>query len=283
MQDRGIWRLSAALVVTALVALATGCAQDVGDIDRTAPNKVEKELFLNNDEWFYRQAVVKTDMQGSVIFEALEGNLKRIRWTVTENVLYAYSTVELVDGHTEGFVDEHDRRLGAVAAFPITGHFDVQRGYNPATGEPTNVISENTSDRDWYDRKYMRVDWSTNLIEGFWMLQNWLGSMSPAANRIPQDDNFIDPDRTRISEDYIDTVTEYNYHPDVMACYTFGLDAVYNGCEGGRLRVRNSFVKIDPTPTYEPLQYLDIAEITRDGDPLGPIIQTSLVYDPAIG
>jgi hypothetical protein len=283
MLDRGLWRRMTALALTASVAVVAGCAQDVGDIDRTSPEKVQKALFENDDEWYHRQVVVQTDMQGSVIFEALESNLKRIRWTITENVLYAHSTVELVGGLNEGFDDAQDRRLGAVAAFPIIAHFDVQRSYNPATGEPSNVIVENMSDRHWYERDYMRVDWSTNLIDGFWMMQNWLGSVSSARQRIPNENSFVDPDRTRITEDYIDTVTEYHYQPDVYACYTYGLDAVFNGCEGGRLRVRNAFLKIDPTPTYEPLQFTDQVEITRNGDPLGPVIYTTEVYDPSLG
>ncbi len=50
-----------------------------------------------------------------------------------------------------------------VAAYPIISHFDIQRDYNPPTGEEINVIDENTSDRPWYEREFMRVDWSKNL------------------------------------------------------------------------------------------------------------------------
>ena len=49
--------------------------------------------------------------------------------------------------------------------FKILSHFDVKREYNAGTGEQTNVISENTTDRPWYDRDYMRVDWSVNLVD----------------------------------------------------------------------------------------------------------------------
>ncbi len=37
--------------------------------------------------------------------------------------------------------------------FPIKAHFDIKRDYNAATGEQTNVIVENTTDRPWYDRE----------------------------------------------------------------------------------------------------------------------------------
>ncbi len=51
-----------------------------------------------------------------------------------------------------------------IAAFPITGHFDVQRVYNPLTGEQTNVVTENTTDREWWERQYMRVQWGVTQV-----------------------------------------------------------------------------------------------------------------------
>ena len=52
-----------------------------------------------------------------------------------------------------------------VFAYKITSHFDRQRDYNPATGEQTNVLLENTTDRPWYQREYMRVDWRSNVAQ----------------------------------------------------------------------------------------------------------------------
>ena len=46
------------------------------------------------------------------------------------------------------------------AMFRIQSHFDIRRAYNPPTGEELNVVEENTIDRPWYEREYMRVDWS---------------------------------------------------------------------------------------------------------------------------
>src|SRR5207302_759334 len=50
-----------------------------------------------------------------------------------------------------------------VAAFTIKKHFDIKRDYNPQTGEISNVLVENDSDRPWYEREYIHVDWSKNL------------------------------------------------------------------------------------------------------------------------
>ena len=44
-------------------------------------------------------------------------------------------------------------------------HFDIQRGYDTLSNRVTNVIDENTNDRAWYDRRYMRVNFAANLLE----------------------------------------------------------------------------------------------------------------------
>ncbi len=129
------WRWALGLVAVSTV-MGAGCAQDVGDIDRTDPNRLEKAVFANNDEWYFRQTVVDTDFQGSMgYFSGLESAMKRVRWVITEDVLYAMSTVEPAEGVTDGYYDDETRRVGVVAAFPIISHFDIQRGYNSSTGE----------------------------------------------------------------------------------------------------------------------------------------------------
>lgn len=274
------WRWALGMVAVSTV-VGAGCAQDVGDIDRTQPNKLDKALFANDDEWYFRQTVIDTDFQGSMgYFAGLESNMKRVRWVITEDVLYAMSTVEPADGVTQGYLDEETRRVGVVAAFPIQSHFDVQRSYNASTGEQQNVISENGSDRNWYERKYMRVDWSRNLADGMQMFGNELGALAATTYVLPQEDGYVDPNRTRISEDYIDAVTSYYYEPDIYACYyTFGFDSIYN-CEGGELRMRNSFLKVPKEKTYQPLEYLDTAYLRN---PDGSLLKTISLYDPAVG
>ncbi len=277
MQRSMKWWKPAGLALTAMLAFGAGCAQDVGDIDRTQPDKLEKTAFQTNDQWFYRQTVVSTDMQGSVIFAGLESDLKRIRWQVTEKTLYAYSAVDLADGLTDGILDQDTLRLGAVAAFPITSHFDVRRSYSSSTGEQSNVIEENGSDRPWYERKFMRVDWSNNIVDGRGMFQNYLGMTSVSSVRTPEYSGKVDPNRTRIGDGYIDSVTEFNYEPDVMACYSaYGLDTIFS-CDAGRVSVRSSFVKADPLGSkYQAFAYTDAVEIPgKDND----VLLTKLVYD----
>jgi len=271
---------------------AAGCAQDVGDIDRTQPNKVEKSIFQGDSEWYFEQTVVDTSVEGQSsrtvfggqdsrpIFAGLKNRrLKRIQWEIKENVLYAKATVEPVRGLTEQVDGEDHNQLGIVAAYPIEKHFDVQRRYNPKTGEPSNVIVENTTDREWDEREYMRVDWSTNLVTSFYSIGDGLGQLSPKdtakkKREIPQDKAYSNPSRTRITEDYVETTTEYVFDPDVMACRSnFGVDSTFR-CEGATAKVRSSFMKVPDEKTYKPMQYRGDEPLMKPNADHVPMLQS---------
>ncbi|MFP4596616.1 MAG: zinc-dependent metalloprotease [Persicimonas sp.] len=279
MRNIGGWPKAVCLFVSVITcaALASGCAQDVEDIDRTQADKIEKDLFENDDEWYFRQTVVDTGTEGSsMIFEAYEGPLHRIRWEIEHGTLYAYSTVPLADGIEDRNSSEEDRRLGAVAAFDITDHFDVIRQYNATTGEQSNVIVEDRNDRPWYERDYMRVNWSANTIEGLDLFR--FGMLSGVETTINQDREFVEPDRARITEDYIDVTTEYNFEPDIYACVlNVGSLDTMSSCAGSRVRVRNSFVRVPKEKTYEPFEMTDTKDIVEDD---GSAVYTTSIQDP---
>jgi hypothetical protein len=275
------WRAMTTAGLLAGMLFGSGCAQDVGDIDRTQTDKVSKELFLQDDEWYYRQTISDTDWQGSVIFEGYFSELKRVRWVVTEDTLFACSSVAPVQGdYVKERVGDKDC-YGIVAAFPILGHFDVQRSYNTSTGEESNVIVENSSDRRWFEREYMRVNWSRNLVDGMQMFGGQIGSFASEAYTIPMDNNYIDPDRTRIlpEEGYIEATGNYTFEPDLYACYgAFGYDGIWH-CEGGRARIKNSFSRISKEKTFEPAEYTDAVSLT---DSTGELVKTTQVYDSGL-
>ncbi|HEY0869068.1 MAG TPA: hypothetical protein VGD55_01615, partial [Acidothermaceae bacterium] len=87
----------------------------------------------------------------------------RIKWQVTESTLIARETYELVQDSDYNGARTTDTGQ-VVAMFAITSHFDIKRSYNPQTGEENNLITENVTDRPWYEREYFRVDWSQNLV-----------------------------------------------------------------------------------------------------------------------
>lgn len=72
-----------------------------------------------------------------------------------------------VDGGEMKEIQVYVYRGAPLATFPIESHFDVIYTYNPATGEKTNVKVENSSERMWYERDYMRVSWGNGDIKNF--------------------------------------------------------------------------------------------------------------------
>ncbi|MCU0675230.1 MAG: hypothetical protein MUE69_20860, partial [Myxococcota bacterium] len=169
-------------LVAALFAL--GCGDTLGIIDRTQANLVDKGIF--EGEWWTLQSVVEADGDGTLVGSgaslymfpggsaftdlALDSGqsaaIGRIRWVIDEDFLYAYRSYELIDGgNDDGRAPEF--RGQPLAAFAIENHVDIRREYNPVTGEVANVIEENTSDRRWYERQFMRVDWSINHAQSF--------------------------------------------------------------------------------------------------------------------
>ena len=139
----------------ALLATLTACAP--ATLDLVQPNAVSKATF--SGEWYTLPTVVDVPYGTGITFEGAQGDLERITWKVEESVLYGYrsypniSNAEATDGNAP------------IVAYAIQKHFDIRRSYDPRTGEETNVIEENM-ERPWYEREYMRVDWSTNLAVG---------------------------------------------------------------------------------------------------------------------
>jgi hypothetical protein len=163
--------------------LAVGCGQPEL-LDRTQPNYVKKSDLLDG-QWYIKQTIVdapKTPGSPAIIGSGGSlsgGKLEKIRWEIQENMLVGYRTYEVVPG-ADPRVDPVKSKIGDVRmrdgkpfkgnpvfAFDIVSHFDRQRQYNAATGEVTNVLVEDTVDRPWYQREYIRVNWSANRIANF--------------------------------------------------------------------------------------------------------------------
>ncbi|MCB9593705.1 MAG: hypothetical protein H6719_13310 [Sandaracinaceae bacterium] len=170
-------------LLTTLALLGTfsifvgGCGDEQAPINRVGVNVIEKSAL--NGTWYMHQTIIDMEYEGAPIgyvgSNAGDGTagflgvaIPRIRWVIDENFLYAYRDYELVANPDDPFAyrgDEDADYLGQpVAAFRIDSHFDIRRTYNSVTGEEQNVIVENTTDRHWYERQFMRVDWSQNLV-----------------------------------------------------------------------------------------------------------------------
>lgn len=278
-------------VAAALAASATaagglaGCAQDVGLIDRTQPGLLLKSVF--EGEWFLRRTVVDAPYDTGFTFIGEQDEVNRIRFEVQEHHLVAWRVLPLVEGTDDA---------APIAVFAIEEHVDVQRDYNPSTGEQLNVKVENTEDRPWYDRKYVRVDWSKNLVTNFSFVVEML-EQDPVAYFVEDDheDRVLvgrrsedgtwqdeqDPFALQEIEDaqYLDVVTRVFVTPEEVGWEDWYGDVYYEpacwyygnyDCAAATITVRNSFLRADAALSdYEPLDYPDNF-IARDeaGEPI---------------
>jgi hypothetical protein len=150
-----------------------GCAKERSPINRVQPFALEKSYFVGedlqdpaDDPEFYALATL-VDVGGYGASQGLftsswAQDTVRIKWHITETVLFGRLAYERIDGADGKGVGAATNDGQVVVAFAIEKHFDVVRAYNPTTGEPLNILEENSSDRPWYEREYMRVDWSRN-------------------------------------------------------------------------------------------------------------------------
>jgi hypothetical protein len=159
------------LVPVLLVAL--GCAQERAPINRVQPYALDKTFFLgadlqdpkDNPEFWTQVALVDVGYgsgHDGLFTSTYTQKLSRIRWDLTETHLIArlaYERIANSDGKGAGKAIQDGQ---VVASYRISSHFDIVKSYNPTTGEQMNIVEENAYDRPWYQRQYMRVDWSSN-------------------------------------------------------------------------------------------------------------------------
>src|SRR5262245_26930267 len=94
--DSGVLGLGAVALLGAL-ALGTGCAQSIGDIDRTQPDLVSKEHFRDS-EWFLRETVVDVPPTSPTSMVGDMGQLEEVVWDIQENWLVGYRAYEQIPG-----------------------------------------------------------------------------------------------------------------------------------------------------------------------------------------
>ncbi len=276
MQSMWMRRLGLAAVFGTVAYASIGCAQERDPRNFVQPNAIDKTFFLGADihdtkddpEFYMRQTI--TDVPYGAGVDGLfvgspESPLSRIKWEVQLNYLIARMTHERVENSDhKGSKRTNDGTI--VAVFRIESHFDIKRSYNPSTGEDLNIIEENASDRQWYDRQYIRVDWSQNLVSDAYQsdLLSQLGAFgsvtfSPLAYKV-EDPN--DPNRPVIEpgEGYLDVTTKVFAQPEIWhtqwgnypACFFSGQAPVTN-CNPSEATVRVSFKKVVDTD-YEPVE-----------------------------
>lgn len=253
------------LMLGGLVGTLASCAEQQPAINRVQAYALPKSLFQG--EWFFNQTVVDVPSTRTVTFEGETTFMAthRVRWDIQENYLYARVSYEKVQGGKTGESQDSGEYKGEiVGAWRIETHFDVRRSYNPTTGEEINVLEENAHDQRWFDRKYMRVDWSQNLATDYNFLVDWDTLAPIKRDPVPYYDwNSSDPRFRPIFDEvggYIDFTSAMAVAPSTIfipywnvsipVCYLFsGQDA---SCQTEVVKIRNSFLRRDYNRDYEP-------------------------------
>jgi hypothetical protein len=266
MSRKSSWVLGALAVG---LATMSGCAEERDPINQVQANALHKSFFVGadiasgaDDPEFYSAVTVVdvpfgADQAG--VFTGLVGGLKRVKWEITENVLNArmsYELIEGVDGHGASRIDSDGL---VIAAWPITSHFDIRHAYNPSTGEELNVVVENTTDRPWNEREYFRVDWSVNLVTSsrLWDPLGGAGYDSEPLQYYVNDPTHPDRPVFDVEDGYFDITNKMHLKPKTIdlgagpapACFYRGsivLGATYpwGNCDNSEISARYSFRRV---------------------------------------
>lgn len=266
----GDWKLRGKAAAFGLLALTTlgavqGCAAERDPINRVQLNAVPKSIFVTPDashrylsdsaSWYFRALITDVPAAQAIGFTGMATEMYRVKWRIEENVLTAYR-------EDPDILNSGDKSGGTVAAFPITSHFDIRYEYNANTGEESNVISENDTDRGWDQRDYFRVDWSNNLLEK----RNFTGfgfDDISAVKTYQQDPKS--EDHPIFDKDYVDITARYTVRPDIATCFYLYRDY---GCGSGDITARLSFMKV-PDRDFDIREYPDRQPLLdNDGNPI---------------
>jgi hypothetical protein len=286
-------RLTNPIPLALVASLAVwGCATDREVLDRTQPNAIKKSAL--DGEWYFQQTVVDIPGTWSPTFvgESNFQGMERVRFDIQEHWLYvrrSYERIATAEGGVAADGTGADGRpyLGAVlAAYPITSHFDVKRAYNPTTGEEYNVLEENSVDRPWSERDYLRVDWSQNYAVNFQFMVDDL-DVSPVAYYVQDTDKNgdgkpDDPDYPVVEDGYLDVTNMVMVRPGMTyfadlgesfpTCWLF--ERATADCTTEPIKIRNSFLRLDPKREYVPQPFK--GDIT---DAFGLFTTDRLVFD----
>lgn len=286
------WNWTRLLLLASLglaVGSTAGCAEERAPINRVQPNALAKSFFVGadlqspaDDPEFWTRAMVVDVGYGAGqdgLFSASYGQaeLTRIKWQITEDLLIGRITYERIDG-TDGKGAGAASTDGVVAvAFKISSHFDIRRDYNPTTGEESNVIVENSSDRAWNEREYMRVDFSQNLntdsydFDTLSLIGIFGGVQYEPLAYYVNDPNDQDAPRFDPESGYFDVTTKAFAKPQVIDLSKLGwgidkfpacfLDADFMGggapttsCNPVEVTIRHSFRRV-VNRDYEPVDW----------------------------
>ncbi|MFO0549039.1 MAG: zinc-dependent metalloprotease [Polyangiaceae bacterium] len=273
-----------------LLQATAACQQERPPINTVQPGALSKAFFVGDDlqsadddpEFYWRNYVVDASASQSLVGVGSYSGVDRIRWEITEDMLIARKAYQIGQGEDAKASPERTPDGTVVAAFAIVDQFDIQRAYNPTTGEVSNVIEENARDKPWQDRSYIRVDWSKNLVQSPMWDDMFLGKVFgnihvTSATYDVSDPSSPDAPHFDVSSGYFDITTKYyvdpaesSLIPGLPTCVVVGFytGATTYECDAQEATVRSSFVKVDPNADFEPMEITE-APLDIVGNPAG--------------
>ena len=273
------------LFIGALVS----CASQRDPINRVQPNYLKKAQL--DGEWYYQRTVVDVPASNGFTFvgNTDHAGISRVTWDIQENFLFARRTTEIIKGADDKAANPEKYKGEVIATFRITSHFDIIKAYNPTTGEELNIINENTTDRPWYERTYIRVDWAQNLVTNYnldfestsiesvpYYVQEFdkdTGERNVDAPLFEEDGSYFDVTSRIFARAGTVTFPGWGTYP---LCWFRGEE--FTECGTGEYGIRHSFKRIDPDHQYEPLPFKG-----KQTEVFGYFTTDRLVYNPQTG
>ncbi|HVJ91334.1 MAG TPA: hypothetical protein VM580_16130, partial [Labilithrix sp.] len=274
---------------------AVGCAAERDPINRVQANAIPKSFFVgaklndsSDDPEFYARSMVIDvpygESGGDLMFTNSINAMAKIKWAIEENNLVGRISFERISG-TDGNgptpvkdpARDPSRPLAqndglVVYNFRITSQFDIRRSYNPGTGEEQNIVEENTFDRPWYDREYIRVDFSKNLVTTAYEFDTLsLLGMIGAVRYTPmgfdvRNTNDENAPQYDLENGYLDVTDKLFIEPQMIDLGSWSAPACFlpniiiggtepaGNCNPNEITVRHSFKRVVDTD-YEPLDW----------------------------
>lgn len=220
-----------------------------GAVVTVQPNAIPKSAF--EGEWYWRRTIEEVPYGTAVSFVGAQDALERVRFDVEED--------RLVVRRATPVVDDAGAEPGApLLVFPITDQFDIRRAYDPTTGEESNVVQEDR-ERPWYDRDFVRVDFSTDLSGAPFDLAGtaltvsaWVQGDDRRADAPQLDDSDGDGtiDSLIVTQHALAApdLTTIPGWGDVPTCFLYG--EAEHDCEPAELGVLHSFVRLGDRAPY---------------------------------
>ncbi|MCO4762844.1 MAG: zinc-dependent metalloprotease [Myxococcales bacterium] len=287
---RVVSTLLGAALLASTAGFVSGCAEERDPIDRVQPYALKKANFTG--EWYYQRTVVDVPSSNGFTFvgNTDHSGLQKVKFDIQEKTLFVRRNVELIKGGDDKALKGDDYEGEVIAAFPIVKHFDVRRAYNPTTGEEMNIMEENAIDRPWYEREFIRVDWSSNKVTNYQLdFERKSIESVPYYPQQTSKEGALHPDAPHLEFEtdapYFDVTNrifakagtiEYPGYGQIPVCWLMGEETTE--CGSGEYSIRHSFKKIDPNHQFIARPYKG-----AETDMFGFFTSDRLVYDSKLG